>query len=72
MDCFVTAIDSTAAYVAGSDAGTGANWTNPFADDDEDNPFCTPNSSDANDPFACKQIMCIQQRLLDTKDASDF
>ena len=55
-----------------TDASTGANWTNPLLDDDEDSPYCTPNSNVSTDPFACKSIRCITQRKLVTDDTKDF
>ena len=63
---------TTSTWVKGTDAGTGNDWTAPWKDDDETDPFCTPNSSDENDVFACKKILCLIQREMDTGDANDF
>ena len=56
---------------AGTDSGTGADWTNPHADDDEDRPFCTTHTTDSS-TYACEKIKCIVQRPMSTTDEFDF
>jgi len=56
---------------AGTDSGTGADWTNPHTDDDEDKPFCTTHSTDSS-TYACEAIKCIVQRPMSTTDEFDF
>lgn len=58
-------------FEKGSDDSTGANWTNPLLDDDEDAPYCTA-PTDASSPYACTKIKCITQRLMVTGDDFDF
>ena len=62
--------DGDNAFSANAD-GQQNDWENPYDDDDEDNPFCTPHSTDP-DNFACEKIICIQQRPMVTGDDKDF
>ena len=63
------AFAETSEYTAGDDPGSSADWSNPWDDDDEDNPYCTPHTES---DFACSSIKCVQQRLLVTGDEYDF
>ena len=69
-NCYHQAIGTgSQLFEQGSDDSTGANWTNPLADDDEDNPYCTAHTDTT---YACSKVQCITQRLLVTGDAYDF
>ena len=68
-DCYYKAFADTSEYTAGDDPGSSADWSNPWDDDDEDAPYCTPHTNSA---FACSKIKCVQQRLLVTDDEYDF
>ena len=59
---------TNADIIAAADSGTGADWTNPLADDDEANPYCTPGTG----AYACSAIKCIVQRPMKTTDTYDF
>lgn len=65
-------IGASTTWVKGTDSGTGNDWTAPWKDDDEFNPFCTPNSNDSADIFVCKKIKCLIQREMVTGDNNDF
>ena len=69
-DCKLIINDTTNTFEGNAD-GTGNDWTNPLADDDEESPYCTP-PDDSTSEFACKKIICIQQRKLETGDSKDF
>ena len=69
-NCYHQAIGTgSQLFEQGSDDSTGANWTNPLADDDEDNPYCTAHTDST---YACSKVKCITQRLLVTDDTYDF
>lgn len=67
--CIHKAISPTTAFEQGADDSTGADWTNPLEDDDEDEPYCTAHT---DTDFACSKIKCITQRLMTTDDELDF
>ena len=52
------------------ETGNKNNWSNPIVDEDELAPFCTPpDATDKTFPqVKCKEIKCVHERLLDTKD----
>jgi len=72
FDCLWLGVGGAGDWTKGTDSGTGNDWTAPLADDDEDSPYCTPNSTDSDDTFVCKKLKCIIQREMDTGDSFDF
>ena len=70
--CLGKAVGGIGELVKNTDTNSTSDWTVPLEDDDEEAPYCTANSDDANDTFACKKIKCTMQRLMDTGDIHDF
>ena len=70
-DCVFLAGTTSNTWDQAADSASGEDWTNPLADDDESSPYCTPPTDSSSD-YACTQIKCIHQRLLDTGDSNDF
>lgn len=73
VDSHTTLAASTYTYFTSDTVAGGTNdWvTNNTEDDDEDAPWCTP-PDDAASQYACKEIICVADRLRETGDTYDW
>lgn len=52
-----------------SESSSNNQWTSPFEDTDEDDPWCVQaNTATTWSPYQCSKIKCVMERLLDTGD----
>ena len=55
------------------ESSENSHWLVSFEDNDPENRFCEEVSTTEWSPYKCKSIMCVMERLLDTKDTeNDF